>query len=75
MNTNNAAKKLYFNGCSVVVGYWMEFPQTGEAVGRLVRKVIAKAGLDAERLHSQWCGPDWQAAEALDKEVRASVPG
>ena len=45
---------------------------------RRVNKEIRER-FDVEMLHGQWCGPNWEAAEAYDREhswkVFASGPG
>lgn len=67
MNTTTTIK---WNGFSAKVDYWMGFPQITNAVGKIIRKAIAAQGLDVERLHGEWAGPDWQKAEAIEIAAR-----
>lgn len=61
---------IRWNGFSAKVETWMGFPQITNAVNQIIRKAIAAQKLDVERLHGQWAGPDWHAADELDAAVR-----
>ncbi len=71
---NKASKTVIsWNGFSATVEYWMGFPQTSNAIGKIIRKAIAAEKLDVERLHGQWAGPDWAKADAIDAAARAAL--
>lgn len=72
---NNTTTTLSWNGFSAKVETWMGFPQVTSAVNKIIRKAIVAQKLDVERMHGQWCGPDWQKAEAIDIAARRYFEG